>query len=418
MSEMWCLRVFDWFRGSDAVEEFYSYQNYIEECKKEDEELLKKDLETHVKEDNAKDKENQQVDDYLAKLTLAINIGMIFAKATAAYFSNSMSVVKFYSYQNYIEECKKEDEELLKKDLETHVKEDNAKDKENQQVDDYLAKLTLAINIGMIFAKATAAYFSNSMSVVSTVVDSVMDVTSGAVIWAALRASEKTCPYSYPVGRSRLEPLAVLIVAVVMIIANLLIIAESIRAVVEHTLDPRVDIKTLAILVTGTSLKYGLYDTPSSNVLAQDQGNDVATNIVALAAVYIGNRWWIYADSVGAILISSYIIMTWVETAGEQIPQLVGKAAPPEFISRITSIAVNHDHRIKGLDTVYVYHMGANFLVELHVLMDETLPLKEAHDVSEDLQVKIERMPYVERAFVHVDYKLDGDEHLAAKKYK
>lgn len=61
---------------------------------------------------------------------------------------------------------------------------------------------------------------------------------------------------------------------------------------------------------------------------------------------------------------------------------------------------------------VYAYHLGSNFLVEIHVLMDGSLSLFETHDISETLQTKIERLPYVERAFVHCDYKLDGDEHL------
>ncbi|KAK0405846.1 hypothetical protein QR680_018231 [Steinernema hermaphroditum] len=334
------------------------------------------------------------------------------------------AIKEFYSYQKYIEERRREDEELLRIDHAIHIEEVNAREKRNQRIDDYLAKITIAINVAMIAAKAVAAYFSHSMSVVSTVVDSLMDVTSGAVIWGALRAMDKTNSYDYPVGRSRLEPLAVLIVAIVMVIANLIVIGESTLAIVNHTLDPFVDLTTLVILCTGAVLKCILFivckkhNTVSSNVLAQDQRNDVATNLVALAGAFIGHRWWIYADSVGAFLVCGFIVVSWILTASEQIPLLVGKSASPEFINRITSIAVNHDHRVKALDTVYVYHMGANYLVELHVLMDEDLSLKEAHDVSEELQVKIERMPYVERAFVHVDYKMDGDEHLSSKKYK
>uniref|UniRef100_A0A914CB73 Cation efflux protein cytoplasmic domain-containing protein n=1 Tax=Acrobeloides nanus TaxID=290746 RepID=A0A914CB73_9BILA len=68
-----------------------------------------------------------------------------------------------------------------------------------------------------------------------------------------------------------------------------------------------------------------------------------------------------------------------------------------------------------ALDTVYAYHFGSKYLVELHVLMNGDLSLHDSHDISESLQIKIERLPYVERCFVHCDYKLDGDEHL--KKY-
>ncbi|TKR82066.1 hypothetical protein L596_015842 [Steinernema carpocapsae] len=240
----------------------------------------------------------------------------------------------------------------------------------------------------------------------------------------ALRAIEKTSSYDYPVGRCRLEPLAVLVVAIVMVLANLIVMGESILAIVNDTLNPIVDLKTLIILSSGAILKAVLFvickkhNTVASNVLAQDQRNDVATNLVALAGAYVGHRWWIYADSIGAFLVSGFIIVSWILTAVEQIPLLVGKSASPEFKNRITHIAITHDPRIKALDTCYVYHMGSNYLVELHVLMDEDLSLRESHDVSEALQVKIERMPYVERAFVHVDYKMDGDEHLPSKKYK
>ena len=56
------------------------------------------------------------------------------------------------------------------------------------------------------------------------------------------------------------------------------------------------------------------------------------------------------------------------------------------------------------VDTVFAYHFGMKFLVEVHVVLDANLVLKQAHDISEQLQRKLETLPYVERAFVHVDY--------------
>lgn len=57
-----------------------------------------------------------------------------------------------------------------------------------------------------------------------------------------------------------------------------------------------------------------------------------------------------------------------------------------------------------------VYHIGERALVELHVVMDENLPLKIAHDVTEGLTRKIQCLSDVERAFVHIDYTCDGDD--------
>ena len=48
-----------------------------------------------------------------------------------------------------------------------------------------------------------AAYLSNSLSVISSVVDSAMDLTSGAIIWFTIKAIEKTDKYKYPIGKNR-----------------------------------------------------------------------------------------------------------------------------------------------------------------------------------------------------------------------
>ncbi|EPB69233.1 cation efflux family protein [Ancylostoma ceylanicum] len=115
---------------------------------------------------------------------------------------------------------------------------------------------------------------------------------------------------------------------------------------------------------------------------------------------------------VASVVDSGFIIITWLMTVREQIPLLIGKTADPQLINRIVNVAISHDDRIKHLDTVYVYHFGANFLVELHVVMDREISLCDAHDVSETLQNKLEQLSFVERAFVHCDYQFDGDEHV------
>jgi len=47
------------------------------------------------------------------------------------------------------------------------------------------------------------------------------------------------------------------------------------------------------------------------------------------------------------------------------------------------------------------------YLVECDIVLPEDMPLKEAHDIGEQLQIKIEKMEDVERAFVHLDYEWD-----------
>lgn len=68
---------------------------------------------------------------------------------------------------------------------------------------------------------------------------------------------------------------------------------------------------------------------------------------------------------------------------------------------------MTHSPEVKQIDTVRAYHSGPRYIVEIDVVMDRYERLEVAHDVAEALQIKIEKLPGVERAFVHVDYETD-----------
>jgi divalent metal cation (Fe/Co/Zn/Cd) transporter len=56
-------------------------------------------------------------------------------------------------------------------------------EKRRMRIDELLAKVVLLINVALLGGKLVAAIMSHSLSIVSTVIDSAVDITSGLVIW-------------------------------------------------------------------------------------------------------------------------------------------------------------------------------------------------------------------------------------------
>jgi divalent metal cation (Fe/Co/Zn/Cd) transporter len=54
---------------------------------------------------------------------------------------------------------------------------------------------------------------------------------------------------------------------------------------------------------------------------------------------------------------------------------------------------------------LYIDPFPQDYFVEVDVIMDANTPLWKAHDISQQLQDKIEVLPNVDRAFVHVDHE-------------
>ena len=271
-------------------------------------------------------------------------------------------------------------------------------------------RLSLVCNLVLLAGKAVAAYLSASMSIISSLVDSAVDLVSGVVVWYTNRSIKNTDFHEYPEGKSRLEPLGIVIVSVVMTVASIQLILTSITKMIEETVDLDMTIPTVIIIATTIIVKALLFlycrqiKQPSTSALAQDHRNDCVSNAFALGFGYLGYKVWKNADPLGAILIGLYIAIGWWRTGAEQIRSLTGHSARPELLQKLLWVCMNHDAQVLYVDTLRAYHFGNNVLVEAHIVLPPEMMLRTAHDVGESLQQKLEGFSDVERAFVHIDY--------------
>jgi divalent metal cation (Fe/Co/Zn/Cd) transporter len=67
---------------------------------------------------------------------------------------------------------------------------------------------------------------------------------------------------------------------------------------------------------------------------------------------------------------------SWWMTGKDHVATLSGHTASNSFIQRCTFIAANCDDLILLVDTVRAFHFGEKFIVEIHVVLDENLPLR------------------------------------------
>lgn len=266
-----------------------------------------------------------------------------------------------------------------------------------------------------------------SLAVLASLVDATIDLAAqGVLLGANTFAGVKGEGTPYPVGVSRLEPVGVIICSVLMALASGAVIYDSF-----HTLEhyypkgPAMQFTDTASVLLAcvvavkivvwriAKAEYEKTQNVSLEALALDNFNDILSNASALIFASItrlrGDLWWV--DPVGGILISIYIIRSWVLTAVEQVNMLVGKEAHPEFLDKVKELANNH-HPDAQLDIVRAYHFGPKFLVEVELVMDRSTPLEKSHDVGMLLQDEIEHMDECERCFVHIDYEhREADDH-------
>jgi divalent metal cation (Fe/Co/Zn/Cd) transporter len=112
--------------------------------------------------------------------------------------------------------------------------------------------------------------------------------------------------------------------------------------------------------------------------------------------------WWL--DALGGLVLSLYVISNWSITSLGHIRNLTGAAASADDRNFLLYLTMRFAKTIKHIQGLQAYHAGDKLIVEVDVVLDENMSLRDTHDLGESLQYVLESVPIVDRAFVHLDY--------------
>ncbi|KAI1073436.1 cation efflux family-domain-containing protein [Whalleya microplaca] len=328
---------------------------------------------------------------------------------------NKRQLKKFYSRQN----------ELIDQFL-------GADDEERQQVEEdirmapkinFAVRASFVVNFCLFVIQLYAAVSTGSLSLFATAADAFMDLVSSFVMLITSILAARPSVYKYPVGRKRIETIGIILFCALMTTVAIQLLVESARTLGDGPSESK-ELQLVPLICVGIAiaaktslmfycLAYRKY--PSVHVFFIDHRNDIVVNVFGLIMSIVGDRFVWFLDPIGAICIALLILFSWIANAFEQVWLLVGKSAPREFLSKLIYMCMTHDPQIHKVDTCRAYHAGQQYYVEVDIVMDQNVPLKVSHDVSQSLQRKLEGLSDVERAFVHVDYDDDHDIHQEHK---
>lgn len=236
---------------------------------------------------------------------------------------------------------------------------------------------------------------TSSLSVVASLVDAALDFLSTAIVWITswiiARPQDK---YTYPVGRRRLEPIGVLVFSIIMITSFFQVLIQAFSQLTgpDHTV-VKLSIPAIAIMASTVVVKGGcwlwcrLIRNSSVQALAQDAETDIVFNISSIFFPLVGyyaNIWWL--DPLGAVLLSLFVILNWSRTSATHIRNLTGAAATADERNILLYLTMRFAKTIKQIQGLSAYHAGDKLNVEVDIVVDESISLRDSHDLGESLQ--------------------------------
>ncbi|KAB8079593.1 hypothetical protein BDV29DRAFT_475 [Aspergillus leporis] len=329
-------------------------------------------------------------------------------KSTLNNAVSSKQLQGFYLSQN-------ENIERMLKPVEEHVRDAREISINNQLKYKIAVYGSFAANIVLSILQLYGAIASSSLSLFTTMADAVFDPMSNLTLLLCNKAVNRVDPRKFPAGKARIETAGNICFCFLMTTVSFILVAFSIRELAEGSKSETGDfhLPSVVAVVVAFCTKFALFiycfalrnQVSQIRILWEDHRNDLFINGFGILTSVGGSklRWWI--DPMGAIILSVLISVLWLHTAYHEFQLLIGVTADTKMQQLITYISMTHSPFITAIDTVRAYTSGPRLLVEVDIVMDPNDSLRATHDVAEELQMKLESLPDVERAYVHVDYE-------------
>lgn len=228
--------------------------------------------------------------------------------------------------------------------------------------------------------KLIVGHMTSSMSITADGLNNLSDGASSIVTLLGFKLAEKPADRKHPYGHARIEYIAGLTVAVMILFIGL----ELGKSSVEKLINPEpIEFSFTAVWVLCASILVKLFmmlfnlkmgRRINSNALlatAADSRNDVMTTSAVLAASIVEHFYDVRIDGVMGIAVSLFILYSGIKLAGETMSPLLGEGANPELQKQITDY-INGCPMVLGCHDLMVHDYGpGRRYASIHVEIDK-----------------------------------------------
>ncbi|MBN1784164.1 MAG: cation transporter [Candidatus Bathyarchaeota archaeon] len=275
-----------------------------------------------------------------------------------------------------------------------------------------VALLALICGVAVFTIKLVAYFISDSVALLSDSLESIVNIAASGLMFFSVCVSEKAPDSSHKYGHEKIEDISSLIEGILVIIAAALIIHAATGRLHEPAqlmqLDVAIGISIFATALNG-ALSWMLIRTAKSYGSAALEGDakHLFSDVISTVGVWVGLvvaqfTGWGFLDSVLAFIVATLIMKVGIELIIKSSNRLMDQSCKKEE-EKIMEVLDRHSFQFIDFHDLKTRRHGSQVFAELHLSVDGSLSVKEAHDLTDHLEEELkEEQPNV-KLTIHVE---------------
>lgn len=264
----------------------------------------------------------------------------------------------------------------------------------------------------LIAAKIAAWLASDSVAMLSSLIDSSLDAGASIINLLAVRQALVPADREHRFGHGKAEALAGLGQAAFIAGSSLFLLFVAMGRLAQPHPPAQGELAVAvmlgSIVLTAALVTFQHYVKRRTNSLAIGADalhykSDLLANLAVIVAILLATKLgWNMADPVFALAIGAYILYSAFAILRGSLDQLLDHELPDEMRQRIKAIAMRHPE-VHDLHDLRSRMSGRDVFIQLHLEMTPTLTLLRAHEVSDEVELEIRQDFPSAEVIIHQD---------------
>lgn len=264
----------------------------------------------------------------------------------------------------------------------------------------------------LIIIKLGAFLHTNSIALLATLIDSLLDAGASVINLIAVRHALTPADKEHRFGHGKAEALAGLGQAAFIAGSAFFLIFEAggrllTPQVVSHSISG-ISVMLISIVLTIGLVRYQRYvvkKTGSVAITADSlhYASDILVNLSVILALVLNAQFgWALADPVFGLGVAAYVLFSAWRIVKQSMQHLMDQELPDEIRDQIKTIVNSHSEVINMHD-LRTRKSGQDIFIQLHLEMNGSISLLNAHRISDEVEAEIKAFLPNAEVLIHED---------------
>ena len=275
--------------------------------------------------------------------------------------------------------------------------------------------VSIVVNLLLSAGKLMAGMIAHSGAMISDAVHSASDIFSTLIVMVGVKLSGRAPDREHPYGHERMECVAAIVLAGVLLVTGLLIGRAGVRQILSAGREalPVPGLLALGAAVVSIVVKEGMFwytrghaRRLGSTALMADawhHRSDALSSVGALVGIAGARLGVPLLDPIASVFICAFIVKAAFDIFRDAVDRMVDHSGDQETESAIRA-CVEGCPGVERIDVLRTREFGSRLYVELEIALDGGLTLNDAHAAAEVVHDEVERsFPQVKHIMIHVN---------------